>query len=498
MRGAFSFVTISLRAFLPAVTTFVIVSSWGCFVQGRSYRSDDDSQRTCKTNDDCALDEICTNGLCQSAPGCSACADVPHGKATCFHGTCVVEVCELGFQDANGIYQDGCEYTCTPTGPEACNGLDDDCDGRTDEDFDLLHDPDHCGTCDRVCPTALHAEAVCDQGVCTIRCEPGWYDNNADASDGCESNQCEITAGGEEICDLRDNDCDGETDEDIAKDIATSCGPLCEDCQARMVGAQTACTNGKCRLVACLPGHHDIDTDPGNGCEYECVVTGDEICNGLDDDCNGLTDEGLVCSCPADMVLVADLFCMDRYEASRPDATATSYGVDSSLATSRPGVMPWMNISFADAAAACQAAGKRLCSPAEWEMACKGPNQTTYAYGDTYDPTICNGIDTFCNCDPGSNCQDADPCPYSHCYWDCGAAFHPAATGTFPGCTNGYGLFDINGNAWERVADGAGRGGAFNCGDSEALHRCDYVADWGLEAKPNFGFRCCCTDCPAD
>ena len=109
-----------------------------------------------------------------------------------------------------------------------------------------------------------------------------------------------------------------------------------------------------------------------------------------------------------------------------------------------------------------------------------------------------HGIDTFCYCDPGSNCQDADPCPYSHCYWDCGAAFHPAATGTFPGCTNGYGLFDINGNAWERVADGAGRGGAFNCGDSEALHRCDYVADWGLEAKPNFGFRCCCTDCPSD
>jgi len=32
------------------------------------------------------------------------------------------------------------------------------------------------------------------------------------------------------------------------------------------------------------------------------------------------------------------------------------------------------------------------------------------------------------------------------------------------------------------------RGGAFNCGDSETLHRCDYDADWGLTAR---GFRCC-------
>jgi hypothetical protein len=31
------------------------------------------------------------------------------------------------------------------------NGSDDDCDGATDEDFDLLRDPSHCGACDAAC-----------------------------------------------------------------------------------------------------------------------------------------------------------------------------------------------------------------------------------------------------------------------------------------------------------------------------------------------------------
>ncbi len=469
-----------------------------CLVQGRSYRSSQENDRPCRSNDDCALNQICKDQMCQSASGCTKCTDAAHGKATCFHGTCLVEVCESGYWDANGLFQDGCEYACIAKGEEICNEEDDDCDGRTDEDFDLLHDPNHCGSCTNTCPLAPHAEPLCNQGICSLQCESGWFDNNADSTDGCESNHCEITAGGHEICDLRDNDCDGSTDEDIPKDLPTSCGPLCDDCRARMTGAQVACHSGQCKLVACLPGHHDLDQDASNGCEYACIRQGDEVCNGEDDDCNGLTDEGLTCSCPQDMVLVEDLFCMDRYEASRPDATATSQGQDSSRALSRAGVMPWMNSSFSDASAACEAAGKRLCTPEEWEQACKGPASTTYSYGDVYDPTTCNGIDAFCRCGPDSPCSDQDPCPYPHCYWDCGADFHPVPTGSFPNCTNAYGIYDINGNVWERVSDGAGRGGAFNCGDSEALHRCDYVADWGTQAHSNFGFRCCCRDCPTD
>jgi len=45
-------------------------------------------------------------------------------------------------------------------------------------------------------------------------------------------------------------------------------------------------------------------------------------------------------TCPPDMVVVAKVFCVDRYEASRGDASATSAGSDATKAHSVAGVMP--------------------------------------------------------------------------------------------------------------------------------------------------------------
>jgi len=65
-------------------------------------------------------------------------------------------------------------------------------------------------------------------------------------------------------------------------------------------------------------------------------------------------------------------------------------------------------------------------------------------------------------------------------------------TGSFPRCANKHGVYDLNGNVWEVVESADGtvqlRGGAYDCADSELLHRCDYVPDWIPAAQ---GFRCC-------
>ena len=222
-------------------------------------------------------------------------------------------------------------------------------------------------------------------------------------------------------------------------------------------------------------------------CTVEC--TADEDC-GAGFSCEGYScvfdGEGGELICLGGMVSISGVFCADVHEASRPDATASSYGSDSSMATSRAGVLPWFSSDSSEmsrtiAAAACLAADKRLCTAQEWAVVCGGPDDLSYCYGDPYDPTICNGIDTYCDCDP-----------YPHCYDDCGASFHVMPTGAFSGCTNAFGIYDINGNVWEVVASDDGldhyRGGAYNCKDSEALHACSYDATWDPSAK---GFRCC-------
>jgi len=175
-----------------------------------------------------------------------------------------------------------------------------------------------------------------------------------------------------------------------------------------------------------------------------------------------------------------DPYCIDIYEASRPDATGLYAGTDNSMATSRQGVLPWRVTNNETADAACRAAGKWLCTPAEWEYACRGPGDTVYTYGDNYGAQTCNGLDTF---GQGSH--------------------HIAPTGSLEGCTNGFGVFDMSGNVWEHTDDGDGttvRGGAYNCYYPATRLRCDYVpGDWVPTA---LGFRCCrereAGQCPAD
>ncbi len=234
------------------------------------------------------------------------------------------------------------------------------------------------------------------------------------------------------------------------------------------------------------PGEQICDSASGQ-CVYECTT--DEECGfGFTCEAHRCTFhcEGGELQCPEGMVSICGVFCIDMYEASRPDATDTGPGTDGSAATSRGEVIPWYSSDAAQmnrsvASAACSAAGKRLCSTPEWQVVCAGLDDLAYSYGDAYDPLICNGIDTYCDCDP-----------YPHCYDDCGADFHVMPTGSFPDCTNTFGIFDINGNVWEVVASDDGmdhyRGGAYNCKDSEKLHACGYDATWNPSAK---GFRCC-------
>jgi hypothetical protein len=258
--------------------------------------TDDDCDGTTDEGFDLAVDPV-------HCGGCNTVCAYPEGVPGCAAGACTLAGCNNGFHDLDGDAANGCEYgPCVPSneGVEACDLIDNDCDGLVDEGFDLDRDLGHCGQCGRACGTA-NGLPVCLEGRCLIaECDDGWVDLDEDANTGCEY---ECTATGDEICDETDNDCDGAIDETF--DLNTSlihCGACERDCGFDEAVAE--CVEGICGFVECQPSWWNIDGDTSNGCEYgPCVVgnEGVEQCDNLDNDCDGAIDEGVVQGCGSDV-----------------------------------------------------------------------------------------------------------------------------------------------------------------------------------------------------
>ncbi len=187
------------------------------------------------------------------AETCNAADDDCDGRAD--ETFALGQVCRVGqgvcAADGTTVCGEDGRATCSAVpaaaGREACNGADDDCDGRTDEDFQL---GDACNAGVGACQRA--GRVVCGAGgasECSAR--PG--------------------AAAPESCNGADDDCDGRSDEGF--DLGAACSVGAGMCQR---DGQRAC-DGRGGVVCQIPGG-------GNG--------GGEICNGADDDCDQRVDEG--------------------------------------------------------------------------------------------------------------------------------------------------------------------------------------------------------------
>ncbi len=233
------------------------------------------------------------------------------------------------FEDSDLDGYTGCEGDCddtnlniNPDGIEGCDEEDNDCDGLVDEDLDLDEDgwPDaypNCAAvfgevdCDDTDPTVFPgAPEICD--LDDNNCN-GQIDENLDFdNDGftscegdCQPLNSAINPTATEACDGLDNNCDGTIDNgfDLDLDGVSSCGGDCDDNDPTVyAGAPLICNDGisdnDCDGNTDVVDV-DVDGDGETECEGDCDETNDEVntsavesCNTFDDDCDGVVPAG--------------------------------------------------------------------------------------------------------------------------------------------------------------------------------------------------------------
>jgi len=474
-------------------------------------------------DNDCngVVDDVAESILARDPRNCGKCfniCDLPHAQSDCVDGQCVRLSCEEGYSDLDGDPSNGCEEPCVMSngGVEACDGRDNDCDHEVDEDFNLAADVEHCGACNRPCRLPNVVEHECVEGVCVpVLCADSFYDLDGDPSNGCEYGCVPIDGDAQELCNGLDDDCDGEVDENLGPPniacrpfgVCADTEPICDgingwvcryddprynqfedpcdgydnDCDGETdedfpeKGEPCHAGDGLCRRSG-----RWVCTDDGHALRCDAHAAPDaavpEVCNGIDDDCDGIVDNHLT---DLDWVQVGD-FRIYRYEASRPDATADDGGVLNGRACSKKGVMPWGDITYEDAAQACALGGWRLCTEDEWRLACGGPGDTVFPYGNDYVPGRCNDISS--------------------------SLAQVVVGGLLEECVSGYGVFDMSGNVKEWVAvarevsgNGSGNeidhhvlGGAYDNDVPSSLScRSEKIPRTEGFKFANVGFRCC-------
>ncbi len=284
---------------------------------------------------------------------------------------------------------------------ESCNGLDDNCNGDVDEGFHtiaLYQDADGDGYGDTSTPYDIDGDGTPDD-VCSKTTLPGWSALPGD----CDDSQADVNPAEDEQCDDIDHDCDGDIDNGFTYPYGTV---LYQDADGDGYGASP--------LATCEARSGYVTTD-GDCDDSDTNVNPDEpeICNGIDDDCDGTID-------PAGLDT-----CVDRYLDADGDGYGTSAGTSACVCPAYPGLYSSTNTGDCDDSDfSINPDATEICDDHDADENCDGYSDLEGSTGceDLYydadgDDYYAAGALSRCLCDPdgdygahlSGDCNDGDP-----------------------------------------------------------------------------------------